>query len=77
MGKNKNKKRIKEQNNSGWIRPFDYLPKINEYVLITCNDGDVCLGYRSNKDEWIIDNDWCISNNGVLAWQPLPKPYEV
>lgn len=64
---------------NGWIKPSEQLPKIDENVIVTCKGGLVCLGSRIHTGGWVfIDTEyWYGTDNEVLAWQPLPKPYEV
>ena len=77
-----------------WIPCKERLPKENEEVLVTLNDGDMEVvefnykyksfsnGVRHGNGEtcWIAHNDVWYENNlyeqDVIAWQPLPKPYE-
>lgn len=65
-----------------WIPVKDRLPKRGERVLVTyvsvfneflCDD---CAMINENGN-WI----WCFDESlvelQIIAWQPLPKPYEV
>lgn len=59
-----------------WIPVEERLPESCEYVLVSCVNGAVEYGayYAGDKDWSLISTDWQCK---VLAWQPLPKPYEV
>ena len=64
-----------------WIPCSERLPKIGTNVLITNDKGNVSYGrYRG---VYPIDDDkiwWTWKKNtleNVLAWMPLPEPYEV
>lgn len=68
---------INEQPKVGeWIPVEERLPESCEYVLVSCVNGAVEYGayYDGDKDWSLISTDWQCK---VLAWQPLPKPYEV
>lgn len=68
---------IDEQQRVGeWIPVEERLPESCEYVLVSCVNGAVEYGayYAGDKDWSLISTDWQCK---VLAWQPLPKPYEV
>lgn len=76
-----------EENHSGWIPCSERLPNKEEYLK---NDGrfivtDGCRRYQSIYDiyqgrfrtlkikisGWVFEEDNC-----VIAWQPLPTPYQ-
>lgn len=68
---------INEQPKVGeWIPVEERLPESCEYVLVSCVNGAVEYGayYAGDKDWSLISTD---RQCKVLAWQPLPKPYEV
>ena len=71
---------------NGWIPCGERLPDIGDYNeypinLVTLENGDVCLGvYRNLERKWLtrmsMGEQWYTSNHTVLAWQPLPSPYQ-
>ena len=64
----------------GWIPCSERLPKKGEVVLITNGKGNVrCGQYRSEHDVRGETHYWWWKGKTVetvLAWMPLPKPYE-
>ena len=64
-----------------WIPCSERLPKIGTNVLITNDKGNVSYGrYRGvypidDYKTWWVWKKNTLEN--VLAWMPLPKPYEV
>lgn len=64
-----------------WIPCSDRLPDNTDLVIVWVKDdmGDTSFDYSSsgwittNKEYWIVDGE---INNYVIAWMPLPKPYE-
>lgn len=69
-----------------WIPVEKSLPKHKEektykMQLTTLENGDVTLGvYREDDKEWLTRMSqgemYYTNNHKVVAWQPLPKPYE-
>ena len=68
-----------------WIPCSEKLPDYDEYVLATTSWGDITIAERlSPTPSGIIkDGDWFIAegeanaeDEDIIAWQPLPKPYE-
>lgn len=53
-----------------WIPVSDGLPENGNEVLIFTADGEYMIGYIRDDE----DGEW--SWLGVLAWMPLPEPYE-
>ena len=70
---------------SEWIPCSERLPKYGEYVLATTAWGDITIAERlePTPSGIIKDGDWFIAEGeanaeyeDIIAWQPLPKPYE-
>lgn len=63
-----------------WIPCSERLPKRDELVLVSFKTGRVhpCkyLDDGSENPWWSYIDDCCAWSNTVLAWMPLPKPYE-
>ena len=66
-----------------WIPCSERLPQNDEEVLITYEwRGVTGTIYREVTIDWYSKDEWHEVNSnhygliGVLAWQPLPKPYE-
>ena len=57
-------------NNDGWIPVGERLPKVGKEVL--CTDGKYIylVEYDADLDAAFGEVD------GIIAWQPLPKPYK-
>lgn len=68
---------------SPWVSIYKdkYHPPAQEEVLVSCLDdsGDTPFSYTStgwvtpNHEYWIVNNE---INRDVVAWMPLPDPYE-
>ncbi len=64
-----------------WIPISERLPKEDEDVLITDEDGDVYIAYYDRND-WTWSEDpkieWYTGDFRAdpVAWMPLPKAYE-
>ena len=64
-----------------WISCSESLPEAQTEVIVSCTDdsGDTKFRYTSSgwvttdKEYWIADNE---INNFVVAWMPLPEPYQ-
>ena len=64
-----------------WIPCSDALPKDEEEVIVSIHDdsGDYAYDYTSSGwyaaagEFWVVDNE---ANMRVVAWMPLPKPWE-
>lgn len=57
-----------------WILIEERLPKQYTYVLVTCENGEVDYGFYYDG-VWVLD---IIDSEAypVVAWIPLPEPYE-
>lgn len=53
-----------------WIPCSERLPEYGIQVLTTDKDGDFELNHIIDED----DGEWFW--NGVIAWMPLPEPYQ-
>lgn len=64
-----------------WIPLSKKLPNKNDYVIVTTKCGVVIEAqlevWNSGEKEWWIDNDNIFPFDDVVAWMPLPEPYEV
>ena len=69
-----------EQYNNGWIPCSEKLPELRKDVLVTVK----YTGFMGMHGYWIktghmeAENDWWgdCAGGEVIAWQPLPKPYQ-
>lgn len=64
-----------------WIPVTERLPKRGELVLVTyktTNKIHLCKYFDddSKNSWWSYVDDCCVWNDEVIAWMPLPKPYE-
>lgn len=74
--------RLKE--NRRWILVEERLPEEDDFVLVTVNgiynhitfSDAIELGELCSDGTWFIDGypDW--NNPNVVAWMPLPEPYQ-
>lgn len=82
---------IKKHTNDGWIPVEDRLPEDDVNVLVTYADiddeeyADITIttygnayfgGNKLDFKEWRIPFEYFRSNYKVIAWQPLPEPYQ-
>lgn len=72
------KRIIKDQPKTGeWIDCKREMPSPGVYVLVFTEDKDIAIGkYYWGLKEWYIFGRW-VAIHYVIAWQPLPEPYEV
>ena len=69
-----------EQYNNGWIPCSEKLPDVRQDVLVTVK----YTGFMGMHGYWIktghmeAENDWWgdCAGGEVIAWQPLPKPFQ-
>lgn len=62
-----------------WIPVTERLPEEGLTVLILAENGQIEFGQRDeNKWEWLAESiaDYWTEAEEVIAWQPLPEPYE-
>ena len=58
--------------NVGWIPCNKYLPKHKERVLVSTETEDIHITYYNKYAECFANN----TRGEVVAWRPLPEPYE-
>lgn len=66
---------IRSESPIKWIPVSKKLPDIHNYskpYLVTTKDGKIRIEmfYETNGKSW-----WSIADDYVVAWQPLPQPY--
>lgn len=62
-----------------WIPVSERLPEIHQDVILSLRSLDVEVGYRAETEPYFYCHgaDGCyIDPKNVLAWMPLPKPYQ-
>ena len=68
---------IAEEYNNGWIPVSERLPEDNIGVNVTFENKD---GDRFTGDAWLQEGRWIykwnVDKRKVIAWQPLPEPWE-
>lgn len=57
-----------------WIPIEERMPKEYDYILVTCDNGDVYYGFYYDGF-WVLD---ILDSEAysVIAWQSLPEPYK-
>lgn len=60
-----------------WIPCSERLPEDDRSKVVTLANGNAEVGYYSNGDWWCVGDSFRLENPTVIAWMPLPKPYEV
>ena len=71
---------VAEEYKDGWISCSDRLPEIRQDCLVTVR----YTGFMGMHGFWVktghmeSENDWWgdCSGGEVIAWQPLPEPYQ-
>ena len=71
---------VAEEYNNGWIPCSEKLPELRKDVLVTVK----YTGFMGMHGYWIktghmeAENDWWgdCAGGEVIAWQPLPQPYQ-
>ena len=65
---------LAEEYNNGWIPCSERLPEKDMWCLATFESGNV------DKIQYLVTNNWGwngeVENNRVVAWKPLPEPYQ-
>ena len=66
-----------------WIRPGERLPKDDTLVLVQITGQDASTGFENALQigEYYPDEGWIIDGypefeGEIIAWRPLPEPYE-
>ena len=63
-----------EEYNNGWIPCERELPQKDMWCLATFESGNI------DKIQYLVTNNWGwngeMGDNRVVAWQPLPEPYQ-
>ena len=74
-----------ELKDNEWVDVRDRLPSEDETVLVNTYDGDIRVARRRYntplgniaKEEWVwITSSGYYRPDSIIAWKPLPKPYE-
>ena len=60
-----------------WIPCSERLPEDDRSKVVTLANGKAEVGYYSNGDWWCVGDEITLENQTVIAWMPLPEPYEV
>ncbi len=75
---------LAEEYKGGWIPCSERLPEVGVAVLCFCKFGNYWVAkyggadseHLGNKDIWFIHNLGWLRKDSVLAWMPLPSPYQ-
>lgn len=66
-----------ERTKGKWVPVNDRLPDLFEVVLVTDECGKVFeYERRSLDDDGNVCDEWCFLGRNIVAWMPLPEPYE-
>lgn len=55
-----------------WISVSERLPETGKRVIITSLEGEVDVDFLESSGEWFFG----IEGYTVIAWRPLPEPYQ-
>ena len=64
-----------EENHNGWIPCSERLPKYGEVVMCSCTNSGItisCITHKGAKPSKSVR----FGQHSVIAWQPLPQPYQ-
>ena len=60
-----------------WIPVSERLPEEGEEVLVTTEWGSITIGERYSANDYsIYDGAVTADDDEIIAWMPLPEPYE-
>jgi hypothetical protein len=59
-----------------WIPVSERLPDDDRTKVVTLANGNAEAGYYSNGDWWCVGDSITLENPTVIAWMPLPEPYQ-
>lgn len=65
-----------ERRMSEWIPCSERLPKQGQEVICQCRARIIKVLKLDANGDWYQDADHCYMSGFVIAWMPLPKPYE-
>lgn len=66
-----------DERKTGWIPVTERLPEDKQSVLVWCPQyKNIYCAYLNKEQWWIFGAFVQIVPNEVVAWMPLPKPYE-
>lgn len=60
-----------------WIPCSERLPKQGQEVICQCRARIIKVLKLDANGDWYQDADHCYMSGFVIAWMPLPEPYEV
>ena len=64
-----------EENHNDWISCSERLPKYGEVVMCSCTNSGItisCITHKGVKPSKSVR----FGQHSVIAWQPLPQPYQ-
>ena len=64
-----------EENHNGWIPCSERLPKYGEVVMCYCTNSGITISYITHKGVK-PSKSVRFGQHSVIAWQPLPQPYQ-
>lgn len=68
-------KQATEEYNNGWIPCSERLPKYGKVVMCSCTNSGItisCITHKGVKPSKSVR----FGQHSVIAWQPLPQPYQ-
>lgn len=64
---------VEKEYGNGWIPVEKAIPEDGQPIIATFTDGSV---YQVNFKLFLHENPEYAHNHNVIAWMPLPSPYE-